>query len=169
MAGELKYTVFTTDAGWVGILGGAGGLLTITFPRRSEPEAYRLLGDTIKQATISPRLFADLMERLKAYFRGQQVTFPDKIDLSGATPFQREVWQKTRLIAYGETRSYAWVANQVGKPKAARAVGQALGSNPLPIIVPCHRVVASDGNLGGFSGGIEMKRSLLRLEAAGRG
>ncbi|GAI87660.1 unnamed protein product, partial [marine sediment metagenome] len=74
-------------------------------------------------------------------------------------------WEETRLIPYGETRSYAWVAKQVGKPKAARAVGQAMGSNPLPIIIPCHRVITSNGKLGGFGGGLEMKRQLLSLEA----
>jgi len=101
-----------------------------------------------------------------AYFTGQRVDFPDRLDLSGATPFQRGVWQAARLIPYGETRSYAWVAGQIGKPKAARAVGQALGRNPLPLIVPCHRVLAADGGIGGFSGGVEMKKYLLAHEMA---
>jgi len=104
------------------------------------------------------------MERLKAYFSGHRVAFQDKRDLSLATPFQREVWQVTKLIPYGETRSYRWLAEQMGKPKAVRAVGQALAQNRLPIIIPCHRVVKSDGKPGGFSGGVEMKRRLLRLE-----
>ena len=123
------------------------------------------MGDRANHATRSPDLFDDLMERFKSYLSGHQLTFPDKLDFSGATPFQREVWQATRLIPCGETRSYRWVADQIGNPKAVRAVGQALGSNPLPIIVPCHRVVASDGKLGGFSGGLEMKKLLLCLEA----
>ena len=106
------------------------------------------------------------MERLRAYFSGHQIAFPDKLDLSGATPFQRKVWEITRLIPYGKTRSYLWVVEQIKQPGAAQAVGQALSRNPLPIIVPCHRVVASDGKLGGFSGGVEMKRRLLFLEAA---
>ena len=71
-----------------------------------------------------------------------------------------------RHIRYGETRSYAWIARKMGKPRAMRAVGQALGRNPLPIIVPCHRVVAGDGGFGGFTGGIEMKRKLLKLEGS---
>jgi len=78
------------------------------------------------------------------------------------------VWQATRLIPYGETRSYLWVAVQIGKPGAARAVGQALGRNPLPVIVPCHRVIAADGGLGGFTGGLEMKRRLLELETTAK-
>jgi methylated-DNA-[protein]-cysteine S-methyltransferase len=75
------------------------------------------------------------------------------------------VWEKTRLIPYGKTRSYSWVAEQMGKPRAVRAVGQALGKNPLPIIIPCHRVIANNERLGGFSGGVEWKRYLLDLEA----
>ena len=104
------------------------------------------------------------MMRLKDYFNGNRVDFPDKLNLSGATPFQREVWQAARRIPYGETRSYAWVAGQMRKPEAARAVGQALGRNLLPVIIPCHRVIASNGGAGGFSGGLEMKRFLLNLE-----
>ena len=152
--------------GWIGISGSTKGLLSITLPQPSVHEVHLLLGDSVSRAIWSPQLFDDLMERLKAYFSGHRITFPDKLDLSRATHFQREVWEKTRLIPYGETRSYAWVAEQIKKPRAVRAVGQALGKNPLPIIVPCHRVVASDGKLGGFGGGVEMKRCLLSLEAS---
>ena len=117
-------------------------------------------------ATLSPDRFKDIIERLRAYFDGHSVDFPDRLDFSGATPFQHSVWQAARLIPYGETHSYAWVAGQIGKPDAARAVGQALGRNPLPIIIPCHRVLAADGGLGGFSGGIKVKRFLLSMEGA---
>jgi len=164
MSGKLKYITFHTDMGWVAVLGSAEGLLGTTLPQRSAPEARQLLDDSINQATWSPHRFDDLIERLTVYFSGHQATFPDELDLSGATPFQREVWEITMLIPYGETRSYLWVAEQIKKPGAARAVGQALSRNPLPIIVPCHRVVASDGRLSGFSGGVEMKRHLLHLE-----
>ena len=166
MTGQLKYIIFNTDTGWVGILASARGLLGITLPQRSAEEANQLLGDGANHATWSPRLSDDLMERLKAYFNGHKVTFSDELDLSGATPFQREVWEITRLIPYGETRSYRWVAEQIKRPRAARAVGQALGRNPLSIIVPCHRVVASDGSLGGFGGGLGMKQHLLHLESS---
>ncbi len=166
MTGELKYITFNTDMGWVGILASAKGLLATTLPQRSDQEARQLLGNNkLNQATWSPHLFNDLVERLKVYFNGHKAIFPDELDLSGATPFQREVWQMTRPIPYGETRRYLWVAEQIKRPGAVRAVGQALGKNPLPIIVPCHRVVASDGRLGGFSGGVEMKKHLLWLEA----
>ncbi len=162
--GRLKYIAFNTDMGWVGILGSAKGLLRTTLPQRSAQVVRQLLGDDINYATYSPRLFSDIMERLKVYFRGHKATFPDELDLSGATVFQRAVWEATRLIPYGETRSYTWIAEQIKIPEAVRAVGQALGKNPLPVIVPCHRVVASNGRLGGFSEGLEMKRCLLQLE-----
>ena len=166
MTQELNYIIFDTDAGWVGVLGSAKGLLRTTLPQRSAEEARQLLGDGVNYAAWAPHLFDDLAQRLRIYFGGHRATFSDKLDLSGATAFQREVWEITRLIPYGETRSYAWVARQIKKPNAARAVGQALGRNPLLIIVPCHRVLASDGKLGGFGGGLDMKRYLLRLEAA---
>ncbi len=150
--------------GWVGILGSASGLLAATPPQPSSQKAERRLGD-IKNAVLSKKPFADLIKRLKAYFAGQKVEFPDKLDLSWATEFQRQVWRVTRLIPYRETRSYGWIAKRMGKSGAARAVGQALARNRLPVIIPCHRVLAADGGLGGYSGGVGVKRSLLRLEA----
>ncbi|MFC1949789.1 methylated-DNA--[protein]-cysteine S-methyltransferase [Chloroflexota bacterium] len=164
MTGELGYITFETGIGWVGVLASPKGLLGTTLPQDSEREARQLLGSRINEATDSPDAFTDLIERFKAYFNGMKVNFPDELDLSDATPFQRKVWPATRLIPYGETRSYLQVARQIGKPGAAQAVGQAMGKNPLPIIVPCHRVVASGGGLGGFGGGLKMKRYLLRLE-----
>ena len=167
MREELKYTTFNTKMGWIGILASTRGLLGTTLPQSSARKAHQLLGDSANQASPSPHLLADLAERLKAYFSGLRATFPDKLDLPAATPFQREVWKITRLIPYGETKSYLWVANQIKRPGAMRAVGQALSRNPLAIIVPCHRVVASNGELGGFSGGLEMKNDLLWLESFG--
>jgi methylated-DNA-[protein]-cysteine S-methyltransferase len=166
MAEKLEYATFNTDMGWVGVLASTKGLLRTTLPQHSTEAARRLLGDGLSHASTSPLLFGDLIERLRIYLRGHRTTFPDELDLSGVTPFQREVWEVTRLIPYGETRSYTWVAEQADKPRAVRATGQALGRNPLPIVIPCHRVVASDGRLGGYSGGVEMKRRLLNLEAA---
>ena len=166
MAVELKYTTFNTVLGWVGVLGSAKGLLRTTLPQRSAQEAKQLLGDRVKDATWSADFFNDLLQRLRAYFGGHRVAFPDELDLPQATAFQREVWEITRLIPYGETRSYTWVAEQMGKAGAMRAVGQALARNLLPIIIPCHRVVANEGKLGGYSGGVEMKQYLLWLEAS---
>ena len=110
------------------------------------------------------RLLDKLIAQLQAYAAGQSVRFDVPLDLSAGTVFQQAVWRTLQKIPRGETRSYAWVARQIGKPKAARAVGAACGANPLPIIVPCHRVVASDGSLGGFAGGVQLKRRLLALE-----
>ncbi|MFC2020547.1 methylated-DNA--[protein]-cysteine S-methyltransferase [Chloroflexota bacterium] len=166
MPEELKYVTFNTAMGWIGILASASGLVATTLPQPSAGEAYRQLGSGVRQATCSPRRFAELTERFRVYFSGgKQVAFHDELDLSGTTPFQGEVWRTARLIPYGETRSYLWIARQINKPGAARAVGQAMGGNPLPIIIPCHRVIASDGGLGGFGGGLELKRQLLRLES----
>jgi methylated-DNA-[protein]-cysteine S-methyltransferase len=160
----LKYTVADIDIGWVGVLGSSSGLLKITLPQGSAQEAEQLLGDRVKEAVRSDDFFADLLQRLRGYFAGRQVAFDDELDLSGTTQFQRQVWQLTRLIPCGETRSYGWMAQRLGKA-GARAVGQALARNPLPIIIPCHRVVAK-GGLGGYSGGMATKEYLLKLESA---
>ena len=149
-----RVTVYTA-LGRIDITASGKGLLALTLTRQSPRKA--------KQQP--PRQLTDLVERLQAYFNGNKGTFrDDKLDLSAAKPFQVKVWEITRLIPYGETRSYRWVAEQIGQPAAARAVGQALARNPLPVIIPCHRVVASDGKLGGYSGGLETKKTLLRLE-----
>jgi methylated-DNA-[protein]-cysteine S-methyltransferase len=152
--------------GWVGILASERGLVAMTLPQYSVEETEQLLGNRLNQATRSSNRFVGLVERFKLYFKGEKAIFPDELDLSEATLFQRNVWQATRLIPYGETRSYLWLAKQIGKPEAVRAVGQTLGRNPLPVIVPCHRVVASNGGLGGFTGGIEMKKRLINLESS---
>ena len=164
MEERRSYTVFNTAAGWVGVMGSAAGLRRITLPQPSAAVVKTLLGIDEHRDILSTALYADLADRLQAYYRGHKVDFNDKLDSAVGTAFQRSVWEAARLIPYGETRSYAWVARQIGRPRALRAVGQALGRNPLPVIVPCHRVVAGDGGLGGFSGGVEMKRYLLSLE-----
>jgi methylated-DNA-[protein]-cysteine S-methyltransferase len=166
VAGKLKYTVADVGVGWVGLLASGSGLLRVTLPQTSAEEAERLLSDRVTEAVRSDNLFADLTERLKSYFSGQRVSFDDELDLSGATAFQGEVWRLARLIPYGQTRSYRWLVQSLGKAGAGRAVGQALARNPLPVIVPCHRVVAQDGKPGGYSGGIDRKKFLLRLESA---
>ena len=103
------------------------------------------------------------MKQLEEYFAGERKTFDVPLDLWG-TPFQQEVWKALLQIPYGETRSYQDIAQSVGNPKAVRAVGGANGRNPVPVIVPCHRVIRSDGNLGGYGGGLDIKRDLLDLE-----
>ena len=105
-----------------------------------------------------------LAQQLRAYASGQPVHFACRLDLSSGTPFQQKVWRALQSIPRGETRSYGWVARQIGQSRAVRAVGAACGANPIPIVIPCHRVIASDGSLGGFGGGLTLKRRLLKLE-----
>lgn len=100
---------------------------------------------------------------LREYFAGTRTTFGIAVRTAGSA-FQRAVWDELRRIPYGETRSYADVARAIGHPSAARAVGAANGANPVPIVIPCHRVVRSGGKLGGYGGGLELKRWLLNLE-----
>jgi len=164
MKTALTYTTFETAMGWVGILGSDKGIMRITTGNKAAQEALNALGTKADNATDSPDEFKDIRERFQKYFRGEPVVFPNEIDLSDATPFQRRVWQSAISIPYGETRSYGWIAKQIDNPKAARAVGQAMHRNPLSIFVPCHRVVAGDGGIGGFGDGVEMKQKLLRME-----
>ena len=111
--------------------------------------------------------FADIIGQLRAYFDGDLTEFEIPIRLDG-TDFQREVWSHLRDIPYGETISYGELARRVGSPKASRAVGLANGRNPVSIIVPCHRVIGSNGQLTGYGGGLERKTWLLDHEAAHR-
>jgi methylated-DNA-[protein]-cysteine S-methyltransferase len=105
-----------------------------------------------------------LAQALEKYFAGQPVSFEDlPLDLQGS-PFHLQVWRELRKVPPGETVSYQELARRLGKPKAARAVGQACGANPIPLIVPCHRVIAANGKLGGFSSGLDRKRWLLQHE-----
>ncbi len=164
----LSYITFATDMGWVGILSSARGLVRLTLPQPSTQGALESLGSSLSHATRSPHQFEGLVSRLRIYLGGRKTAFSDELDLSRATHFKRQVWQITKLIPYGENRSYRWVAQQIGQPNSMRAVGQALAQNSLPIIIPCHRVVASNGKLGGFSGGLEWKRYFLHLEAGSK-
>ena len=103
-------------------------------------------------------------KELEAYFQGRMSTFDQEVGFPEGTDFEQEVWLALRDIPYGETRSYKWLAERIGRPKATRAVGRALGRNPIPIVLPCHRVIESDGSLGGYSSGVDIKRRLLDIE-----
>jgi len=168
---KLGYFIFNTWLGWMGILGSQDGLRKLVLPQPSPDQARRLLNKfgsdyhTETPSEAETNYFGDLPQRIKHYLNGKPVTFPDKLDLSRHSSFQRDAWRVTQSIPYSETRSYAWVAGELGVPKAARATGQALAKNPLPIIIPCHRVICSDGSLGGFSSSKLWKRRLLELEA----
>lgn len=160
----LRYTSFKTDPGWVGMLISPRGIAKLSLPQATEKTALDELELGPDAVRVSFERFDELVSRIREYFRGKQIDFADKLDTSEGTAFQRSVWSTCRTIPYGQTRTYAWIAEQIGKPRASRAVGNALGKNPLPIIVPCHRVLASDGGLGGFKGGLPTKKMLLKLE-----
>jgi methylated-DNA-[protein]-cysteine S-methyltransferase len=123
-----------------------------------------MLGSVRSVEVDDPRLFG-VGRAIEAYFAGNRPDFASiPIDVELGTPFARLVWDTTRRIPYGERRPYGWVAREMGAPAATRAVGAALARNPVPLLVPCHRVVASNGSLRGFAGGIELKAALLNLE-----
>jgi len=115
--------------------------------------------------SLSPKvpLLQEALAQLEAYFAGELREFDLPLTPEG-TPFQRKVWEALRDIPWGETRSYSELAAAIGRPTASRAVGAANGKNPLPIVIPCHRVIGSTGKLTGFGGGLDVKAGLLRLE-----
>lgn len=163
---RLSYTLFPTEFGWVGVIGSEEGLRRLIWHQPNREAALAALSLFPSGAREDRHSFGDLPWRLQRYFRGERVDFPDQLDLREATPFQCAVLELVHSIPFGQTRSYAWVAAELGQPKAFRAVGQVLARNPLPIIVPCHRVLGKDGSLVGFSSGLEWKRRLLDLEAS---
>ena len=149
-----------TPAGRVRIELSERGLCSLTLPRGRARRPS-------KGPAVLDALLRRLQRELRDYFEGKAVEFRYPLDLTGTTPFQRAVWRALRRIPYGQTRSYAQVARATGRPQAYRAVGTACGNNPLPLLIPCHRVVASNGKMGGFSSGLRWKKRLLSLEAAG--
>lgn len=163
---ERKHDLIETAAGWVGIEVSEDGVRRLTLPAKNRKSVLLEMG--IEEQDLTPGAGGSLADRLRHYFVGQPVVFNDGIDLTGTTEFQRQVYQAACQIPYGETKSYGQLAEQIGRPGAARAVGQALGANPVPILIPCHRVVAADGGLGGFAGGINTKKKLLSMEKAAK-
>jgi methylated-DNA-[protein]-cysteine S-methyltransferase len=142
------------------------GLLTLA-GRDHVLTNLRMVDQTYEPSRVGwsekPTAFGDAVEQLDAYFAGELTEFDLELDLQG-TEFQRRVWQALLSIPFGETRSYGYIANQIGAPGAARAVGLANGHNPIAIVVPCHRVIGASGGLTGYGGGLDRKRSLLALE-----
>lgn len=162
----MKFHICETDLGWIGVVLSPAGLRAMTLPRKSRDDALRqVLAAGGREEALESELNG-LADRLRRYARGEAVAFPEALDFQGASPFQRAVWEAARDIPRGQTCSYAELAARVGRPGAARAVGQAMARNRWPIVVPCHRVVASGGGLCGYGGGLDMKERLLRLEGA---
>ena len=159
----MKYALCETKLGWVGIGIEDGAICAATLSRSGEAALEELSArgaDEPADATEAAP-FIDLVRRAA---EGEEVHVNGAVRIVGGTPFQRAVWEAMLSIPRGTTMSYAELARRVGRPGAARAVGQAVGSNPVPLLIPCHRVVASDGTLGGFGGGLPMKRALLKQE-----
>ena len=161
------HAVVSTTKGWIAILASRRGIQRLSLPHSDPSEALSSLEMSESRAggELNPETLGGLGHRLELYFSGERADFPDDLDLKG-TDFQKRAWEAARTIPWGETRSYQWIAREMGRPRAARAVGQAMRANPVPIIVPCHRVVGERGDLRGYGGpdGIGMKRELLEME-----
>jgi len=134
------------------------GLARLDFPSGKESKVKALISLELK------RWHKSTEAAIKRAINGKAITSTPPLDLSSGTEFQREVWSELRKISVGKTRSYSEIAAAVGRPKGARATGSACGANPIPLLIPCHRVLASGGKLGGFSGGLDWKRKLLQRE-----
>jgi methylated-DNA-[protein]-cysteine S-methyltransferase len=167
---KIKFDILSTKWGFVALASGKRGLRHLILPQVKKQQAFDILCRQLHGEELVPDdslpVFRELGAKLKQYFSGRPVEFIYKLDYNVATVFQREVWSVVRTIPPGQTRTYGWVAERLGDPDSKRAVGQALNANPLPLVVPCHRVVAAHGRLGGFGGGVEMKTKLLKLEGA---
>ena len=150
--GEISYLTCQTPIGELAVLSSAKAVKAVIFgkPPENIPCGHTNPGD------MSVKEFEE-------YFKGKRRTFDVPIDPDG-TPFQKSVWKALLAIPYGETRSYKDIAEAIGNPKAARAVGMANNRNPIPIIIPCHRVIGADGSLVGYGGGLGIKKFLLTLE-----
>ncbi|MFQ5609399.1 MAG: methylated-DNA--[protein]-cysteine S-methyltransferase [Woeseiaceae bacterium] len=154
----MYYCYHDTPIGELLLAGDENALCMIGFPKgsmRRDPEADWIYNE---------KPLADATKQLDEYFDGTRTTFELPLQLNG-TEFQVQVLEELQRIPYGETTSYGDIARRIGRPKAVRAVGAANGRNPIPIVVPCHRVIGSTGDLTGFGGGLDTKEALLRLEA----
>ena len=164
-ANMARGLVFETRAGWTGVaLDTEDRLTEIVMPRESSEDAAEALGAAPLRPLPDPDPAMPLIGQLRRYFEGEPVAFRWPMNLSHLTLFQQEALTICASIPHGELRSYGWIADRMDRPKSARPVGQAMGANPIPILIPCHRVVGSDGKLTGYGGGIRWKERLLALE-----
>jgi methylated-DNA-[protein]-cysteine S-methyltransferase len=164
---SLAYDVVESALGWVGILVSPRGLRRTSLPEPTVEGAMSALGPEVGRAAHDPGAVGPYVTEIAAYLRGEAVDLTRlPVDPHRGTDFFHRAWAACRAIPAGETRTYAWLAEAAGHPRAMRAAGQAMARNPLPLVVPCHRVVGSDGGLHGFGGsvGLPLKRRLLELE-----
>ncbi len=150
------WAVYESPLGSLTVAAGPAGFMALRFDGERP---------ALDAAAHDPDALAPVVAQLDEYFAGRRRAFDLPLDLAG-TPFQREVWAALLAIPYGSTSTYAELARAVGRPDAVRAVGAAVGRTPVPIVVPCHRALGSDGALTGYRGGLERKRALLQLEGA---
>lgn len=165
-----RFALIETSIGPVGIVASPAGLSHVYLMQGPSPGAGRRLERLHPGAVRDDALLPDLQRELGEYFAGRPVGFTAPVDLGSCTEFQRRVLRACARIEYGQTVTYGELARRVGCPAGARAVGGALARNPVPVVIPCHRVVAGDGTLGGFSAeqGVKLKRLLLDLEFHGQ-
>jgi O-6-methylguanine DNA methyltransferase len=165
---KLFFTVFRWPLSDLLLVATERGLCTIRFIK--ELKAQHLIDalETQYHAVLvhDESFFTSLIDDLNQYLSGEIVRFRQPVDLIEGSPFQQKVWVLVKEIPYGHTATYLQIAEKLGDPGAIRAVGGANGTNPIPIVIPCHRVVRSNGHLGGYGGGLEIKDYLLRLEGA---
>lgn len=166
---RISYTIFGTPLGKMYALYKDEALLALGFQRGEEepslaaPFKKRLKDCQVERDELMRSL---LVERLRLYLNGMVKNLGFKEALPFSTPFEKEVYKALKEVPYGQTITYKGLAERIGRKEAARAVARALANNPLPILIPCHRVIRGDGSLGGYSEGIEIKESLLKLERA---
>ena len=172
---QLGYQYFSSTLGWIFLAAGSEGICLVHFCGSAPPSRETcedLLSQVMFGATASLSrehpLLREAEQAILAYLHHHQPVPSFPLDLRAGTSFQRQVWQALRHIPFGQTRSYLQVAQSIGRPQSARPVGQACGKNPIPIFIPCHRVISADGRLGGYSGGIHIKQALLSAENAER-
>jgi len=159
----LYYSQMKSPIGQLWVAVSNKGLVMIEFEGREFPPVKF---DQDVNWVVSDEKTATVTKQLQQYFDGHRTEFTLPLDFHAGTEFQRQCWDLVAKIPYGETRSYQDLAKELKRPNASRAVGGANGSNPIPIVVPCHRVINSDGHLGGYGGGLDRKEQLLALERA---
>jgi len=164
----IRYAALPSPVGPLYAAAGPHGLLRLHFGRGTRLSAFArsLPGPSTHVEPSDDPTLAPLAEELEHYFAGEPDPFTVHLDLRAGTPFRKRVWRALRRIPFGHTVAYGGLARRVGAPQGARAVGQAVGANPIAIVVPCHRVIRASGELGGFGGGLPIKRWLLSHEAA---
>jgi methylated-DNA-[protein]-cysteine S-methyltransferase len=164
---DVAYRTIPTPVGELLIAGTERGLVRVAFPGQGHDAALESLARLVSPRILrAPGQLDPVARQLDEYFAGRRTAFDLPLDFRLATGFRRAVLAHLPAIPYGGTESYAQVATAAGSPKAVRAVGTACARNPLPVVVPCHRVVRSDGSMGGYAGGPAAKRTLLTLESA---